>query len=131
MYGDLRVLLASPLNILFENPISEALNRHDLTKSFNQCGMFSYIIAKLSENHAFDVVLIDVSPSNSAINQVRSGADADGGEEWRGLGQGGLQRLFAVSAACSHQLRLHTPTMFGKPLRRVRRVECHRDGGTG
>ena len=97
MYGDLRVLLASPLNILFENLISEALNRHDLSKSFNQCGMFSYIIAKLSEHHAFDVALIDVSPSNSAVNQVRSGADADGGEEWRGLGQGGLQRLFAVS----------------------------------
>jgi cellulose biosynthesis protein BcsQ len=67
------LLKGSPLLSEFEAVFSEALGPPDGTphhRHFRKIGIFSYIINKLVAKHGFDIVFIDVSPSNSALNEV-------------------------------------------------------------
>lgn len=73
-FGDkLWLLKGSPLLFEFEFLLSQALGNPDETPSvmsFQSIGIISYIINQLNLKHNFDVVMIDVSPSNSALNQI-------------------------------------------------------------
>ena len=73
-FGDrLWLLKGSPLISEFEAEFSRALGPRDETPSpkfFRTIGIFSFIINKLVAKHGFDIVFIDVSPSNSALNEV-------------------------------------------------------------
>ena len=68
------LLKGSPLLSEFESELSRALGPADETPSqgrhFRTIGIFSFIINRLVAKHGFDIVFIDVSPSNSALNQV-------------------------------------------------------------
>ena len=73
-FGDrLWLLKGSPLLSEFEAEFSRALGPRDETpsgKHFRMIGIFSFIINKLVAKHGFDIVFIDVSPSNSSLNEV-------------------------------------------------------------
>ena len=67
------LLKGSPLLSEFEAELTRAIGPPDETpnqKHFTHLGIFSFIINKLVDKHGFDIVFIDVSPSNSALNQV-------------------------------------------------------------
>ena len=69
--GNLWLLKGSQLIFKFEPQISEAL--HDKTladKSVKPIGIISYIVNKLAEKHNFDIIIMDLSPSNSSLNQI-------------------------------------------------------------
>jgi len=73
-YGDRLWLLAgTPLLSEFESVLSQALGAPDVTphkQQYVKIGIISTIIGELVRKYSFDVVLIDVSPSNSALNEV-------------------------------------------------------------
>ena len=71
VFGDkLWLLEGSPLLQEYEPSICEALQRYEHQRNFRAYGIFAYIMTQLAELHEFDAILVDVSPSNSAINQV-------------------------------------------------------------
>lgn len=70
-FGDkLWLLEGSPLLHEFDAEISRAFGEPTNPQSFKSFGVFSYLMTRLTEMHDFDVILIDVSPSNSALNQA-------------------------------------------------------------
>lgn len=70
-FGDkLWLLEGSPLLHEFEAEIARAFGEPKNQQSFKSFGVFSYLMTRLTELHNFDVILIDVSPSNSALNQA-------------------------------------------------------------
>ena len=67
------LLKGSPLLSEFEAELTRAIGPPDETpnqKHYTHIGIFSFIINTLVDKHGFDIVFIDVSPSNSALNQV-------------------------------------------------------------
>ena len=71
VFGDkLWLLEGSPLLQEYEPSICEALQRYEHQRNFRAYGIFAYIMTQLAELHELDAILVDVSPSNSAINQV-------------------------------------------------------------
>jgi len=66
------LLTGSPRLTEFEHQISQAVGPAGSKVddcNFIPVGTISYIMNKLTERHGFDVILLDVSPSNSALNQ--------------------------------------------------------------
>ena len=58
---------------MFESEFADAIGcagyrPHE--KDFNTIGLVGFIMDKLAATHKFDVILLDVSPSNSALNQI-------------------------------------------------------------
>ena len=77
VFGDkLWLLEGSPLLQEYEPSICEALQRYEHQRNFRAYGIFAYIMTQLAELHELDAILVDVSPSNSAINQVSFAADS-------------------------------------------------------
>lgn len=74
--GDrLWLLKGSPLLVEFEGPIATAMGgpeHRPADAQYKNIGIVSYIMRKMDELHQFDVILIDVGPSNSALNQMAS-----------------------------------------------------------
>eukprot|EP00967_Tisochrysis_lutea_P134998 scaffold239029_cov28-Tisochrysis_lutea.AAC.1 len=69
--GRMWLLAGSQLLFKFEPFLTGALEDQSLKDSnVKSLGMINYILNKLAEAHSFDVVVIDLSPSNSSINQV-------------------------------------------------------------
>lgn len=71
--GNLCILEGSPLLFEFEGAIAAAVGPSDATPTeanYKKIGVISYIIERMVEKHSFDVVILDVSPSNSALNQI-------------------------------------------------------------
>jgi len=67
------LLKGSPLLSEFEAELTRAIGPRDETpteRNYMYIGIFSFIINKLVDKHGFDIVFIDVSPSNSGLNQV-------------------------------------------------------------
>ena len=67
------LLKGSPLLVEFEGPIAQAIGQPGQQPSENQyknIGVVSYMMNRMTELHAFDVILLDVGPSNSALNQM-------------------------------------------------------------
>jgi hypothetical protein len=64
------LLEGSPLLHEFESEIARAFGEVKGKASTVKFGIFAYLMNKLVQQHRFDFVLLDVSPSNSALNQA-------------------------------------------------------------
>jgi hypothetical protein len=114
VFGDkLWLLEGSPLLQEYEPSICEALQRYEHPRNFRAYGIFAYIMTQLAELHELDAILVDVSPSNSAINQVSL---------CRGFGSKLCTHRWVVCFArtfvadCCYQLQLYAPAVFCEPL---------------
>ena len=69
--GKLWLLKGSQLIFKFERDITAALEDQSLAdKNVKPIGIINYILNKLADKHNFDVIILDVSPSNSSLNQI-------------------------------------------------------------
>lgn len=69
--GRLHLLAGSQLLFRFERSITQALEDPTLPdKHVKSIGIMNYMLNRLAEKHKFDVIILDLSPSNSALNQI-------------------------------------------------------------
>ena len=65
------LLAGSQLIFKFERDITTALEDQTMAdKHVKPIGIISYILNTLAKNHNFDVIILDLSPSNSSLNQI-------------------------------------------------------------
>ena len=63
----------SPLLVEFEGPVAVGIGAPEQRPAENQyknIGIVAYLMRRMTELHNFDVILLDVGPSNSALNQM-------------------------------------------------------------
>ncbi|KAL1506926.1 hypothetical protein AB1Y20_007790 [Prymnesium parvum] len=65
------LLKGSQLIFTFERDLSAALEDKTMgNRHVKSIGLLSFILNDLAKRHGFDVILLDVSPSNCALNQI-------------------------------------------------------------
>ena len=64
------VAQGTPLLSQFEDEIHQGFTKVGLPTAIKRFGVFSFLMTRLTELHRFDVILVDCSPSNSAINKA-------------------------------------------------------------
>jgi len=70
---NLSLLVGCPILSSFEPSLSAAIGAPGKSpgdENYQKIGLVGYIMDKLTAKHKFDVILLDVSPSNSALNQI-------------------------------------------------------------
>ena len=69
--GNLWLLKGSQLIFKFERQITSALEDQTMDdKHVKPIGIISYITTTLANKHKFDIIIMDLSPSNSSLNQI-------------------------------------------------------------